>query len=117
MNDICTDNRYEIIERARADIIEATNIETSPKEMEVLNNILFRAWQMGWLKQYETYEAAAPFGALAQFNNKSNYIGRREYIYDREAGYVIKLETPIRDIFLKTQDFIEDLIDMEARNE
>ena len=46
---IC-DDRFEIISKAKKHIIEATNIEMSPKEMEVLDNFLFRCWQMGWLK-------------------------------------------------------------------
>ena len=53
MGEICADNRFEIIQRAKEDLINSTNIETSLKEMEVLNNFLFRCWQMGWLKQYE----------------------------------------------------------------
>jgi hypothetical protein len=46
---ICDDNRFEIIEAAKKKLIESTNIETSPKEMEVLDSLLFRMWQMGWL--------------------------------------------------------------------
>jgi len=49
----CGDNRFWIIEKAKKDIIEKTNIESSPDEMKVLDNILFRAWQMGWLNKYE----------------------------------------------------------------
>lgn len=44
------DDRFEVIKRARAHIIDATNIESSPEEMQVLDNFLFRCWQMGWLK-------------------------------------------------------------------
>lgn len=47
--DACGDNRFELIERAKKTLIEATNIESSPDEMKVLDNILFRIWQMGWL--------------------------------------------------------------------
>lgn len=47
------DNRFEVIAKARKDITEATNIEMSPKEMEVLDNFLFRCWQMGWLNKYD----------------------------------------------------------------
>lgn len=50
--DICNDNRFEIIKRAKQDIISNSNIESSPKEMEVLDSILFRCWQMGWLERY-----------------------------------------------------------------
>lgn len=52
MNEVCTDNRFEIIERAKKHILEATNIDTSPDEMKVLDNFLFRCWQMGWLDKY-----------------------------------------------------------------
>lgn len=50
---ICGDNRFEVIELAKKDLIEKTNIETSIDEMNVLDYFLFRCWQMGWLKQYE----------------------------------------------------------------
>ncbi len=49
----CDDNRMEIIKRAKDAMISGTNIQSSPDEMAVLDNILFRAWQMGWLNQYE----------------------------------------------------------------
>lgn len=49
----CGDNRFWIIDRAKKDIIEKTNIESSTDEMKVLDNILFRAWQMGWLSKYD----------------------------------------------------------------
>lgn len=56
MGDICGDNRFEIIEKAKKHILEATNIDTSPEEMKVLDTFLYRCWQMGWLKQYESKE-------------------------------------------------------------
>lgn len=49
-----SDNRWEIIRKAQDDIISKTNIESSADEMAVLGNFLFRCWQMGWLKKYET---------------------------------------------------------------
>ena len=52
MPEICGDNRFEIIENAKKDILEATNISTSPDEMRVLDSFLFRCWQMGWLDKY-----------------------------------------------------------------
>ena len=51
--DICGDNRFEVIEKCKQKLIEATNIETSPDEMAVLDSILFRFWQMGWLPAAE----------------------------------------------------------------
>ena len=56
MNETCTDNRFEIIEKAKKHILEATNIDTSPDEMKVLDNFLFRCWQMGWLNMYDNEE-------------------------------------------------------------
>ena len=53
MNDVCGDNRFEIIARAKQDLIDSTNIEHSPNEMRVIDLFLFRCWQMGWLKKYE----------------------------------------------------------------
>ena len=49
---ICGDNRFEIIAKAKEALIESTNIEDSPEEMAVLNDFLFRCWQMGWLDKY-----------------------------------------------------------------
>ena len=51
---ICGDNRFEIIRKAKEALLESTNIEDSSKEMTVLDNFLFRCWQMGWLDKYET---------------------------------------------------------------
>lgn len=49
----CGDNRFELIDKAKRDIIEKTSIESSPDEMKVLDSFLFRAWQMGWLDKYD----------------------------------------------------------------
>ena len=45
-NNICEDNRFEIIEKAKKILVNATNIELSKKEIKVLTNILFRMWQV-----------------------------------------------------------------------
>lgn len=52
MNDVCGDNRFEIIAKAKQDILESTNIQSSEDEMKVLDNFLFRCWQMGWPNKY-----------------------------------------------------------------
>lgn len=49
MNEICTDGRFELIAAYKKKLLDSTNIETSPEEMAVIDNILFRFWQMGWL--------------------------------------------------------------------
>lgn len=53
MAELCTDNRFDLIEKYKKKLIEATNIETSTEEMNVLDNILFRFWQMGLLEKLE----------------------------------------------------------------
>lgn len=51
---VCGDNRFEIIAKAKEDILLSTNIKTSEDEMKVLDNFLFRCWQMGWLNKYNS---------------------------------------------------------------
>ena len=53
MADMCGDNRFEIIARAKKALLEGTNIDMCPDEMAVIDNILFRCWQMGWLDRYD----------------------------------------------------------------
>lgn len=50
-NSICGDNRFEIIEKAKEMLLNATNIEDSKEEMKVLTNILFRMWQAGLINE------------------------------------------------------------------
>lgn len=57
MNDTYDDNRFELIEKYKKKLIEATNIKTSTEEMKVLDNILFRFWQMGWLDKLDLLSA------------------------------------------------------------
>ena len=47
----CCDDRFEIINETKQYIINATNIETSPEEMAVLDSICFRLWQLGLTKR------------------------------------------------------------------
>lgn len=55
---VCNDNRFNLIAKYKAKLIQATNIETSQDEMAVIDNILFRMWQMGWL---DKLDAASPW--------------------------------------------------------
>lgn len=50
-NSISGDNRFEIIEKAKEKLLNATNIEDSKEEMKVLTNILFRMWQVGLINE------------------------------------------------------------------
>lgn len=51
--EVCGDNRFELIEKYKEKLVKATNIETAKEEMDVIDNILFRFWQMGWLDKLE----------------------------------------------------------------
>lgn len=51
MDEACADDRFELIEKAKGKLLECTNIGDSQEELSVLDSILFRCWQMGWLDQ------------------------------------------------------------------
>lgn len=51
MNGCCGDYRFEVIAEAKRELLDQTNIESSPEEMAVIDNVLFRIWQMGWIPQ------------------------------------------------------------------
>lgn len=48
-----TGSQFGIISKAKQALLDSTNIESSPDEMKVLNDFLFRCWQMGWLDDYD----------------------------------------------------------------
>lgn len=56
MTEICTDNRFVLIEKYKNELLESTNIADSKEEMDVIDNILFRFWQMGWLDKLEQFD-------------------------------------------------------------
>ena len=54
MSTLCGDNRFVIIQRAMEDMIASTNIVLNSGEARaILEHLLFKAWQMGWLDMYE----------------------------------------------------------------
>ena len=54
--EICGDNRFELIEKFKKELFEHTNIETAKDEVAVLDSLLFRCWQVGWLDKLEDYD-------------------------------------------------------------
>ena len=50
MADVCTDGRFDMIKRVKEKLVINTNIGSNPDEMKVIDSILFRFWQMGWLE-------------------------------------------------------------------
>ncbi len=71
---VCCDNRFEIIEIAKNALLNDTNIGRSKEEMDVIDNILFRCWQMGWLRKYETENLT--FGEALEYANDNKLIAR-----------------------------------------
>ena len=63
----CGDSRSEVIARAKEDLFKSTNIKSDEKEVAVIDNILFRCHQMGWLDRYEEtkYSDLKPFNLEA----------------------------------------------------
>ena len=82
MNDLCTDNRFELIDRYKQKLIESTNIETAPDEMAVLDSILFRFWQMGWLDILEAQKRTP-------MNN--DLISRTEAVEPYKVGHWVEV--------------------------
>lgn len=54
--EVCTDNRFKIIDKVKNTLLERTNIDKSPKELEVLDAILFRLWQCRFFDNVEVEE-------------------------------------------------------------
>lgn len=73
MDTACTDNRFEVIAEAKRKLVEGTNIETSPEEMAVIDNILFRIWQMGWLQDVELHIASAQPEVLGTGGSRAEF--------------------------------------------
>ena len=69
--DNCGDNRFEVIGKAKQDLLKSTNIDSSKDEMNVLDSFLFRCWQMGWLNQYNLTSDTAGEGMLTCEKSKA----------------------------------------------
>lgn len=64
--------RYEIAKEA---LLKETNIARDEQEMAVIDNILFRCWQMGWLDKYDDTK-----------HSNSEKIGKNLKEFDLEAA-------------------------------
>ena len=129
MGDVCTDGRFDLIERFKRDLVEATNIETSPEEMAVLDSILFRMWQMGWLdklaaspwhrveeppKEEGRYWCAKKFAghwifsAAWYWNNVSDYTGVPVGEEEKADGFVFGEDVVYPDYWMPIEPPKED---------
>ena len=74
MCDICGDNRFILIDKAKQDLLKKTNIESDKKQMEVLDSFLFRCWQMGWLEKYNEVGENLKKNAIKPARKHLNYV-------------------------------------------
>lgn len=85
--EICADNRFKLIAKYKAKLIESTNIETSEDEMAVIDNILFRFWQMGWLDKLDTCENTCE---ITRKSNASDHHRQNIETYAHDMGVSIE---------------------------
>lgn len=110
---VCGDNRFEVIEEAKVDLIESTNISGSQDEMQVLDSILFRAWQMGWLAKYDkknmtfgdAIEALKDGERVARkgWNGKDMYVflaHEADFVTDADISAFDQLEVEVHDMLV-----------------
>jgi hypothetical protein len=113
MIEVCGDNRFEVIEEAKVDLIESTNISSSQDEMQVLDSILFRAWQMGWLAKYDkknmtfgdAIEALKDGERVARkgWNGKDMYVflaHEADFVTDADISAFDQLEVEVHDMLV-----------------
>lgn len=78
MSDLCTDNRFALIAKYKAKLIEATNMETDTLDMAAIDSILFRFWQMGWLDKLDADAVPVRHG---HWYDEPNYLGTSKTMY------------------------------------
>lgn len=110
MVEICGDNRFELIEKYKTKLIEATNIETVKDEMAVIDSILFRFWQMGWLDKLEA--DVVPKSEVERLRNHVNRL--KKYDEERDIKLHARLvaettEKVAREIFEEIEDVINNI--------
>jgi hypothetical protein len=83
MNHMIDDNRFVLIEKYKQKLIEGTNISDRPEEMAVIDSILFRLWQMGWLDKLEEEAKWIPCSERLPKDN------RQVLVYARSVHYAL----------------------------
>lgn len=102
--DICGDNRFEIIEKAKQDLLESTNVSSNEDEIKVLDRFLFRCWQMGWLDKYNE-ESVCEANCTTKSEDLKKEISkwRNHYISVLDSN----LRIDLRDIEVTANHFAE----------
>lgn len=132
MTEICNDNRFELIEKYKNKLLENTNIADSKEEMDVIDNILFRFWQMGWfdkLEQFDYQKEEIKNLRAKRYRMTDNEIIKAldilekfDFFEGQRAGRELWSEKPTEvqdeDIksFSRDVAFLKDLIDRKSRD-
>lgn len=111
----CGDDRFEIINETKQYIINATNIETSPEEMNVLDSICFRLWQLGLTKRNkdklkELTHQPALSECIKEWEDRGFVVVNNSlnYLYIRNYDKNIKVLFGKFELSYKVEDFYED---------
>ena len=90
MGGICGDNRFEVIAKAKKELLFSTNIDTAKDEMKVIDSFLFRCWQMGWLDRYDKPREPLDIPTMTtEFIKEHGLPCPNNYIFKDENGNVI----------------------------
>lgn len=101
----CIDKREKLIQKYKDKLLEGTNIHTSQKEIEVIDNILFRLWQMGWLRVLEDNERIER-GYYSQLEKSRDMLA--EYMMNEPLVEAIKLSNSGQKDDFKTHNKVID---------
>ena len=101
----CIDKREKLIQKYKDKLLEGTNIHTSQKEIEVIDNILFRLWQMGWLRVLEDNERIER-GYYSQLEKSRDMLA--EYMMNEPLVEAIKLSNSRQKDDFKTHNKVID---------
>lgn len=83
MNGVCGDNRFKIIEKVKNHLLKSTNI--TQKELEVVDNILFRLWQLDYFENVYVEEMTGE-------ELKKTYPDNTVFLY-KKNGVVLRANT------------------------
>ena len=87
MYNTCDDNRFELIDKYKQQLIESTNIEDSPDEMKVLDTVLFRFYQLGWLEKLDKIRGEDKWVPIFDEDESRCPACGKELYYPETKGY------------------------------
>ena len=104
MTNTCDDNRFQLIEKYKTEIVAATNIEDCKDEMNVIDSILFRFWQIGWLDKLE--KPSVQQGVNCYLEGPCPYQNENIDVKDEEQWILCSERLPEKpDTYIATLDY------------